>query len=224
MENREFKDIVFQQFADIARAFSAPKRLEIVDVLSQGERDVETLARETRASVPNTSRHLQVLKRAGLVETRRAGVRVIYRVADLEVVRCWKHLQVLAENLLPGVRDALRRYFDARDGMEPISREELQRRAHRGEVIVLDVRPVEEYDAGHIPGAISLPLSELTERLSDVPREHPVVAYCRGPYCVLSVEAVVRLRDAGFDAVRLVDGLPEWRDAGLEVETTGGDA
>jgi rhodanese-related sulfurtransferase len=223
MHSREFKDSVFQQFALIGHAFSAPKRLEIVDVLSQGERDVETVAREARSTVPNTSRHLQVLKQAGLVETRRAGVRVIYRLADMEVVRYWKHLQTLAEKLLPGVRDTVRRYFDARDGMEPISREELQRRAHKGEVIVLDVRPVEEYGAGHIPGAVSLPLSELTNRLSDVPRNHPVVAYCRGPYCVLSVEAVARLRDAGFEAVRLVDGFPEWRDAGLGIESTEGN-
>jgi rhodanese-related sulfurtransferase/DNA-binding transcriptional ArsR family regulator len=221
VHSREFKDIVFQQFARMAHAFSAPKRLEIVDVLSQGERDVETIAREARSSVANTSRHLQVLKHARLVETRKEGVRVIYRLADADVVRCWKNLQSLAESLLPDVRDAVRRYFEERDGMEPISRDELKRKVRKGEVIVLDVRPVEEYEAGHIPEAVSLPLSELTKRLSEIPADREVVAYCRGPYCVLSAEAVVRLREAGYHAVRLADGLPEWREAGLKVEAAG---
>jgi len=221
MKSREFKDAVFQHFARIAHAFSAPKRLEIVDVLSQGTRDVETLAREVHSTVANTSRHLQVLKQAHLVETRRDGVRVIYRLADAEVVRCWKHLQSLAESLLPDVKDAVRRYFNEREGMEPISREELQRRIRQGDVIVLDVRPAEEYEAGHIPGAVSLPLPELTERLDEIPSDREVVAYCRGPYCVLSAEAVLRLREAGYRAVRLADGLHEWREAGLEVETAG---
>jgi len=221
MQGREFKDIVFEQFARMAHAFSAPKRLEIVDVLSQAERDVETIAREARSSVAITSRHLQVLKQARLWETRKEGVRVVYRLADADVVRCWKHLQTLAESLLPDVRDAVRRYFEGRDGMEPMSRDELKRKARKGEVIVLDVRPVEEYEAGHIPGAVSLPLSELNERLSEIPADREVVAYCRGPYCVLSAEAVVCLRDAGYRAVRLLDGLPEWREAGLKVETVG---
>ena len=221
MKSRDFKDTVFQEFARIAHAFSAPKRLEIVDILSQGERDVATLAREARASVANTSRHLQVLKQAHLVETRKDGVRVFYRVADNNVLRCWKHLQALAESQLPEVRDVARRYFEERDCMEPILRDELQRRVRLDKVIVLDVRPVEEYEAGHIPGAVSVPLSELKERLEEIPSSREVVAYCRGPYCVLSVEAVVLLRDAGLRAVRLADGLPEWRDAGLAVEGTG---
>lgn len=223
MRSRDFKDTVFQQFAQIAHAFSAPKRLEIVDVLSQGERDVETLAREARATMANTSRHLQVLKQARLVETRKAGVRVFYRLADPAVLRCWKNLQALAESQLPEVRDVARRYFEERDGMEPISRDEFQRRIHRGEVIALDVRPVEEYEAGHIPGAISVPLSELKERLEEIPSSCEVVAYCRGPYCVLSVEAVALLREAGRLALRLADGLPEWRDAGLAVEAGGAE-
>ena len=221
MKSRDFKDTVFQEFARIAHAFSAPKRLEIVDILSQGERDVATLAREARASVANTSRHLQVLKQAHLVETRKDGVRVFYRVADNNVLRCWKHLQALAESQLPEVRDVARRYFEERDCMEPILRDELQRRVRLDKVIVLDVRPVEEYEAGHIPGAVSVPLSELKERLEEIPSSREVVAYCRGPYCVLSVEAVALLRDAGLRAVRLADGLPEWRDAGLAVEGTG---
>jgi rhodanese-related sulfurtransferase len=218
MRGREFKDAAFQHFAKMAHAFSAPKRLEIIDVLGQGERDVETLAREARASVANTSRHLQVLRQARLVETRKEGVRVVYRLADIAVLRCWKHLQALAESQLPEVRDAVRRYFEERDGMVPISREELQRRIRRDQVVVLDVRPVEEYRAGHIPGAVSVPLSELKGRLEEIPLDHEIVAYCRGPYCVLSAEAVALLRTTGRRAVRLVDGLPEWRDAGLEVD------
>lgn len=221
MRSREFKDTVFQQFARIAQAFATPKRLEIVDVLTQGERDVETLAHEIRSTLANTSRHLQVLRQVRLVESRKDGVRVLYRLADPAVQRCWKHLQALAESRLPDVTDAVRRYFEARDGMEPISRDELQRRIRQGEVIVLDVRPVEEYEVGHIPGAVSVPLAELAERLDEIPSNREAVAYCRGPYCVLSAEAVALLREAGRRAVRLVEGLPEWRDAGLAVEATG---
>lgn len=218
MKGREFKDSVFQQFARTAHAFSAPKRLEIIDVLGQGERDVETLAREARATVANTSRHLQVLKQAHLVESRKEGVRVCYRLADAGVFRCWKHLQSLAESQLPDVRDVVQRYFGERDSMEPIFRNELQRRIQQGEVIVLDVRPAEEYEAGHIPGAVSVPLSELKRRLEEIPPDREVVAYCRGPYCVLSVEAVALLRKAGRQALRLADGFPEWREARLPVE------
>ena len=217
MRSREFKETVFENFARIARVFSTPTRLEIVDVLSQGERDVETIAREAHSTVANTSRHLQIMKQAHLVQTRRIGARVVYRLADAEVVRCWKHLQSLAESLLPEVRDASRRYFNARDGMEPISRDELRRRIRRDDVIVLDVRPLEEYEAGHIPGAVSLPLAELTRRLDEIPSGREIVAYCRGPYCVLSAEAVARLRAAGYRALRLADGFPEWREAGLKV-------
>ena len=221
MRSREFKDTVFQQFAQIAQAFSAPKRLEIVDVLCQGERDVETLAHEARATVANASRHLQVLKKAHLVETRKVGVRVYYRLAEPAVFHCWKQLQALAESRLPDVRDTVRRYFEEREGMEPISRDELRRRIRRGRVIVLDVRPIEEYDAGHIPGAVSVPLSELQDRLEEIPADREIVAYCRGPYCVLSVEAVTLLREAGRRAVRLADGLPEWQSAGLSIESAG---
>ncbi|MFH1278297.1 MAG: metalloregulator ArsR/SmtB family transcription factor [Candidatus Eisenbacteria bacterium] len=203
----------------MAHAFAAPKRLEIIDILAQGERDVETLAREARATVANTSRHLQILKQARLVGARKEGPRAFYRLADPAVFRCWKHLQGLAESQLPEVRDAIRDYSEDRDRMEPISRDELRRRVRRGEVIVLDVRPPEEFKAGHIRGAVSVPLSEITRRLGEIPTDREVVAYCRGPYCVLSVEAVALLRKAGRRAVRLADGLPEWREAGLAVET-----
>jgi rhodanese-related sulfurtransferase len=223
LRSRDFKDAVFGHFARMAHAFAAPKRLEILDVLAQGERDVETLAREARSSVANTSRHLQVLKQARLVETRKDGVRVVYRLADASVLRGWRHLQELAESQLPEVSDAVRRYFHGQDGMEPISRDDLLRRVNADEVVVLDVRPAEEYAAAHIPGAVSVPLSELKGRLDEIPSDREVVAYCRGPYCVLSAEAVALLRRAGRQAFRLADGLLEWRDAGLAVEAAGSE-
>ena len=220
--SREFKDAVFQQFARIGQALSSPKRLEILDVLAQGERDVETLAHESGATVANASRHLQVLKQARLVETRREGVRIFYRLADPQVLRCWKSLQELAVSRLAEVNEVARRYFDGRDGMEPVQRAELMRRARKGEVVVIDVRPAEEYESGHIKGAVSIPLPELKRRIDEIPSNREVVAYCRGPYCVLSAEAVSLLRRAGLRAVRLADGLPEWREAGLPVEVGAG--
>ena len=217
MKSKDFKDTVFQQFARIAQAFSAPKRLEIVDVLAQAERDVETLAGEIRSTVANTSRHLQVLKNSRLVETRRQGVHVYYRLADPAVLQCWMQLQALAESRLPEVNDAVRHYVQARDGMEPISRDELLRRIRDEQVVVLDVRPHEEYEAGHIPGAVSVPLSELRRQLDKIPPSSEVVAYCRGRYCGLSVEAVALLRRLGHRAVRLEDGFPDWQQNGLPV-------
>lgn len=217
MKSREFKDTVFQLFARMAHAFSASKRLEIVDVLAQGERDVETLAGEIRSTVANTSRHLQVLKNSRLVESRKQGVHVYYRLAAPAVVQCWMQLQALAESRLPEVMEAVRSYFQARDGMEPISREELLRRIRDERVVVLDVRPQEEYEAGHIPGAVSIPLSELRQKLNEILPDSEVIAYCRGPYCVLSAEAVALLRGWGRRAVRLEDGFPEWQQNDLPV-------
>jgi len=218
MRSREFKEAVFEQFARIGRSFSSPKRLEILDILARGERDVETLAAEASITVANASRHLQVLKNARLVAARKQGVRVFYRLADPIVLRSWKSLQALAESRLPEVNEAVRHYFRLRDGMEPVSREELQRRVQAGEVVVLDVRPRDEYEAGHIPGARSIPLSELDQRLEEIPPDRDIVAYCRGPYCVLAVEAIEILRRRGRRAFRLVEGFPEWREAGLPVE------
>jgi rhodanese-related sulfurtransferase len=220
--NREFKDAVFHHFARIGQALSSPKRLEILDVLAQGERDVETLAHESGATVANTSRHLQVLKQARLVETRREGVRIFYRLADPQVLRCWKSLQELAVSRLAEVNEVARRYFEGRDGMEPVQRVELMRRARKGEVVVIDVRPAEEFESGHIKGSMSIPLPELKRRINEIPANREVVAYCRGPYCVLAAEAVSLLRRAGLRAVRLADGLPEWREAGLPVEIGAG--
>jgi rhodanese-related sulfurtransferase len=217
MKPREFKDKVFEQFARIAHALASPKRLEIVDVLAQGERSVEVLAGETGLSLANASRHLQVLRGARLVEARKERVRVIYRLSDPMVFQCWKGLQALAESRLTEVDAAVRAYFHARDGMEPLARDVLMRRARDGAVVVLDVRPVEEYESGHIAGALSIPLAQLRDRLDEIPADREVVAYCRGPYCVLAVEAVALLRRSGRSAVRLQDGFPEWRQQGLPV-------
>ncbi len=218
MIGREFKDLVFEQFAKIAHAFSSPKRLEIIDILAQGERDVDSLSKQVQMKIANTSRHLQSLKAARLVESRKAGVQVFYRLGDSEVLNCFKHLQSLAEERSIEMREIVRLFFEERDGMEPISMDELWKRVQANEVIVLDVRPPEEYKNSHIPGAISIPLSHLKNRLTEIPHDHEVVAYCRGPYCVLSTEAIKILRDVGYKAFRLKEGLPEWREAGLPVE------
>lgn len=218
MNGREFKDLIFEQFAKIANAFASPKRLEIIDVLAQGERDVDTLAKQTSMTIANTSRHLQILKNARLVDIRREGVRIYYRLADAEVLKCWLELQSLAEKRTAEIREIARMFFNERDAMEAISQEELKQRMKKNEVVVLDVRPPEEFRSGHIPGAISIPLTELKTRLAEIPRDREVVAYCRGPYCVLSAEAMTLLRNEGFHAVRLKVGLPEWREAGLPVD------
>jgi rhodanese-related sulfurtransferase len=219
MRAREFKDAVFNQFARIAQAMCSPKRLEIIDILIQGERDVETIARETNLTVPNTSRHLQVLKNAHLVDFRKDGVRNFYRVSDIAVYNCWKNLQSLAENLLPEVRDTVQRFYRDRASMETISKDELLSRIKKGEAVAFDVRPQDEYVSGHVRGAVSIPLHELKKKLKELPSDKEVIVYCRGPYCVLAVEAVAILRDAGFKASRLEEGFPEWRSADMPVET-----
>jgi len=218
VNGREFKDLIYEQFGRMANAFSSPKRLEIVDLLAQGERDVESLSKLTSMTIANTSRHLQILKAARLVDVRRVGVRIFYRLADAQVLQCWMGLQSLAEKRTAEVREIARLFFEERDAMEAISIDELWKRTQNNDVVVLDVRPSEEYKNGHIAGAISMPLSELKNRLDEIPLDHEVVAYCRGPYCVLSAEAVTILRDAGLEVVRLRDGFHEWRLAGLPVD------
>ena len=220
MHGRDFKDALFEQFARIAAAFASPKRIEIIDVLAQGERNVETLARETSLSVANTSRHLQILKAVNLVVSRKEGLQVVYRLADPMVLDAYRSLQSLSEARLAEVERLVRDYFTSTDGLEPVSRQELLRRVRRHDVVVLDVRPPEVYAAGHIAGALSLPLAELRRGLADLPTSRKIVAYGRGPYCVLAAEAVRLLRQRGFDAVRLSDGYPEWRDAGLPITNT----
>ena len=220
MDDREFKDALYEQFARIGHALSTPKRLEILDLLGQGERSVEVLAGEAGLSVANASQHLRVLRSARLVDSRRDGSYVYYRLADSAVWRLWAALRDLGTSRLAEI-DQLVRAVSVDEGLELVDRPTLWRLAQEGHVSVLDVRPTAEYDAGHIPGAISIPLEELERRLSDVPHDQPVVAYCRGPYCVLAVQAVELLRRHGFAANRLRDGFPEWREEGLPVEAAG---
>jgi rhodanese-related sulfurtransferase/DNA-binding transcriptional ArsR family regulator len=220
---REFKDQIYGQFARIAKALAAPKRLELLDLLCQGPRSVEALAREAALSAANASQHLQVLRAARLVEAEKKGLRVEYRLADEEVCRLFHSLRGLAEMRLAEVERVTRTYLQERGAMEAVSGEELLKRVRGGEVTVLDVRPAEEYRAGHLPGALSLPLSELEKRLAELPRRREVVAYCRGPYCVMAIEAVTLLRENGFRAHRMEQGVAEWRARGWRVET-GGEA
>jgi rhodanese-related sulfurtransferase/DNA-binding transcriptional ArsR family regulator len=220
MRGREFKDALFAQFAQVGAAFASPKRIEIIDLLAQGERNVETVARETGLTVGNTSRHLQVLKGANLVASRKDGLQVFYRLADPMVLRGYRTLRELSEARLAEVGRLIEDYFGSTDGLEPVEKEALLRRARRREITVLDVRPTQEFAAGHIAGAVSIPLAELQHRLAELPRGRRVVAYCRGPHCVLAAEAVRLLRKRGVDAVRLKEGYPEWRDAGLPVQST----
>ena len=215
--HRLFKNRVYDQLARIGKAVSSPQRLEILDVLSQGPRTVENLAREAHLSVANTSRHLQVLRTAQLIEAEKKGVFVRYRLADETVADFFRTLRVLAASRLAELEQITRQYFKERESMELVDRKTLLNRARQGLVTVLDVRPVEEYRAGHLPGAISIPLKELQDRLAELPRDQDVVAYCRGPYCVLAVQAVEMLQDKGFRAVRLEDGVHDWRAHGLPV-------
>ena len=218
MEGREAKDRLYEQFARAAKAAASPKRIELLELLAQGERAVEELARATGMGVTNTSSHLQVLRGARLVETRKVGTKVFYRLAGDEVAVFVVALRDLARSRLAEVDQVMRDYFTARDALEPLSRSELVERAGRGEVVILDVRPAAEFAAGHIPGALSVPLDELDAALARLPRRAQVVAYCRGPYCVFADDAVRTLRRRGYRAVRLQDGFPEWRDAGLPIE------
>ncbi|HEU4720301.1 MAG TPA: metalloregulator ArsR/SmtB family transcription factor [Gemmatimonadaceae bacterium] len=211
------KDALYAAWADIAKALASPKRVELLDLVAQGERTVEALARETGLTINNTSSHLSVLKAARLVETRKAAQFVFYRLADDAVVALLRDVQALARRRLHEVDHLARTYLDGRDPLEPVDAAELRRRMKAGEVTVIDVRPALEYEAAHIAGALSVPLETLDARVGDLPSGRPVVAYCRGPYCVYAVEAVERLRARGIDARRLTDGLPDWRLAGHPV-------
>ena len=217
MDGREAKDALYEQFARTAKAVASPKRIELLDVLAQGEHTVEALAQYAAMGVTNTSAHLQVLRQARLVETRKEGTKVFYRLAGDEVATLLVSLRDLARGRLAEVDRIVADYFVARDALEPVSRAELVERAGRGEVVILDVRPGEEFAAGHIPGALSVPLDQLDAALARLPKRTPIVAYCRGPYCVMAPEAVERLRARGYQARRLAEGMPEWRLAGLPV-------
>ncbi|MFP5377224.1 MAG: ArsR/SmtB family transcription factor [Acidimicrobiia bacterium] len=217
MDGRQAKDALYEQFARVGKAVAHPKRIELLELLAQGERSVESLAAGTGMAVANTSAQLQVLRRARLVEGRKDGTRVLYRAASDDVPRFVVALREVARARLAEVNDVVRDYFDARDDLEPVSRAELLERVRRNQVALIDVRPADEYAQGHIPGAVSVPLGELDRHMRSLRKRTEVVAYCRGPYCVLAPEAVARLRARGFRARRLADGMPEWRLAGLPV-------
>lgn len=216
---RRFKDSVYEQLARIAKATAAPNRLELLDLLCQGPRTVEALARQASLSVANASQHLQVLRAARLVETEKKGLYVEYRLADQAVARFFVSLRELAEGRLDEIEQVTRMYLGGSDGFEPVHGGELMERVERGEVTVLDVRPKEEFDAGHLRGAVSIPVGELGERLSEIPRDREVVAYCRGPYCVMALEAVQLLREQGFSARRWERGVADFHAHGWSIES-----
>ena len=218
MGDRAAKTALFDAFARAAKALASGRRIELLDVLANGERTVEVLAGEVGLSVANTSQHLQVLRQAGLVTSQREGTSVHYRLAGPEVFELWRTLRTLAAGRLAEVERLAAAYLGARDELEPVTRQELARRlAAGGDLVVLDVRPAAEHAAGHLPGAVSIPVDELRRRLAELPADREIVAYCRGPYCAFAHDAVALLRQEGFQARRLEDGLPEWQAAGLAV-------
>jgi rhodanese-related sulfurtransferase/DNA-binding transcriptional ArsR family regulator len=221
MGDRAAKTALFDEFARVGKALASGRRIELLDVLANGERTVEALAGEVGLSVANASQHLQVLRRAGLVSTRRDGTSVWYRLAAPEVFHLLQALRSLAASRLAEVERLAAAYLGARDQLEPVSRQELARRLQDGDdLVVLDVRPAAEHAAGHLPGAVSIPVGELQRRLAELPADREIVAYCRGPYCAFAHDAVALLREAGFSARRLEEGLPEWQAAGLAVTRT----
>ena len=218
MGDRETKTALFDEFARAAKALASGRRIELVDVLANGERTVEALAAEVGLSVANTSQHLQILRQAGLITGRRHGTSVHYRLAGPEVFELWQTLRTLTGARSAEVERLAAAYLGGRDELEPVTRQELVRRLEDGDrLVVLDVRPAAEHAAGHLPGAVSIPVGELRRRLAELPGDREIVAYCRGPYCAFAPEAVAVLRQAGFSARRLEDGLPEWQAAGLAV-------
>jgi len=218
MPEQNFKSDLFAQFARIGKALSSGKRLEMLEFLAQGERSVEQLARMTGLSVANTSQHLQLLRQVGLVIARKEGLYVYYRVAGDGIVRLLATLRAVGEEHVADVDRLVKLFRDSKDDLEPVPAKELWQRVKQGLVTVLDVRPPEEYAQGHIRGAINVPVTELKKRLHQIPAGQEVVAYCRGPYCLLAYEAVQVLRKKGIKARRLEDGYPEWKSAGLPVD------
>jgi rhodanese-related sulfurtransferase len=221
MEHRQFKDQLYEQFARIGKALASPQRLELLDLLLQGERSVEDLAQETALSTANASQHLRILRQARLVDARKEGLHIYYRLADPAVFDLWRALRTLGERQLAEIDRLVALYMRHPEHLEPISREELYARMRAGDVIVLDVRPAREYHQGHILHARSIPITELEARLAELPKTQEIVAYCRGPYCLFSDEAVALLAAHGYRARRLIDGYPEWHAAGLPTEAPG---
>lgn len=217
--HREFKDALYAQFARIGHALSSPKRIELLDLLGQGEKTVELLAEQVATPIKNTSAHLRVLRQARLVETRRDGTYIYYRLAADDVSSVLRAVESLGHRRLTDVQQVVQLYLDGRDQLDPVTFKELRRLIRDGKVTVVDVRPAEEFRAGHLPGALSIPVPELKRRLREIPRGREVVAYCRGRYCVYSLEAVTILRAQGYRARRAEAGLPDWRAAGLPVRS-----
>jgi rhodanese-related sulfurtransferase len=209
-ETRRIKDVLYEQVARIGKATSSPKRLELIELLCQNEKTVETLARESAISMKLASAHLRELRSAHLVETERSGKHIYYRIANREVAEFWVAIRSLAENRLVELRMALARITDAPKELTPKDRDVLVKAARKGEVIVLDVRPTEEFEAAHLPYAQSMPIDELESRLSELPQGRTIVAYCRGPYCLMAKDAVDLLKRRGLDAVHLPEGVAEW--------------
>jgi rhodanese-related sulfurtransferase/DNA-binding transcriptional ArsR family regulator len=218
MGDQAAKTALYDELALVGKALASGRRMELLEVLANGERTVEALASEAGLSVANTSQHLQVLRQGGLVATRRAGTSIFYRLADPAVLDLWRLLRSVASARLAAVRQLAAAYLGDRDQLEPVTREELARRLRDGErLVVLDVRPAIEHAAGHVPGAVSIPVRELRRRLAELPPDQEIVAYCRGPFCAFAHEAVALLREEGFLARRLEDGWPEWEAEGLAV-------
>ena len=220
LASRAFKDTVYDHFARITKALASPVRLEIVDVLAQGERSVDALAHQVNQSLANTSQHLKILKQARIVDARREGVRMHYRLTDPHVVEVWRAVRTLGERQLAEIDRTVAAYLGDPADFESITAAALLERLDTGDAIVIDVRPEDEYRAGHIPGARSIPVGQLAARLAELPPDATVVAYCRGPYCVMSYDALALLKAHGRHGVRLAEGLPDWRAAGHAVAIT----
>jgi len=222
-DKRAFKNQLYEQFARIGKALSSAHRLELLEVLAQGEHSVEAVARETDMSIANASQHLQVLRTAQLVDVRRDGVYIYYRLADEQVFTLWQTMRHVGEARIAEIDRIVDTYLHDRNQLQPIGAAELLQRLVEDNIILLDVRPVEEYMAGHLPNALSIPVTELEDRLPELPQDREIVAYCRGPYCVFADEAVALLRSNGYSAHRLEQGLPDWRALGLPVESGKGE-
>ena len=218
-DSKSLKGAVYEQVARIGKAVCSPQRLEILGVLSQGPRSVEVLAEETALSIANTSRHLQVLKGARLVESERRGPMALYRLADESVDIFFRTLVKMAEGRLSEIGHIVKQFLDGKEDLEPVDRAALIKAVRKGEMMVLDIRPREEYENAHIRGALSMPLKELEKKISELPKNQKIAAYCRGPYCMFAVKATELLRKKGFDAVLLRDSVQDWKSMGFPVDS-----